>query len=63
MSRPTITERAFELARSGEYSNTRAIQDRLVAEGYHDVRQHFAGKILARQLLKLCQSKRTEGKN
>ena len=54
-------ERAFELARSGEFHNTRAIQERLVAEGYHDVRQHFAGRILARQLSKLCQSKRAEG--
>ena len=63
MSRPTITERAFELARSGEYTNTRAIQERLMAEGYRDVRQHFAGKTLTRQLLKLCQSKSTEGKS
>ena len=47
-------ERAFELARSGEFANVTEIKQRLKEED-HDWRQLEGSPGLARQLRKLCE--------
>ena len=54
-STPTV-ERAYELARSGQFANCSEIAFRLKQEGYVEVRSHFDGQVMKRQLLKLCQA-------
>jgi hypothetical protein len=46
-------ERAFVLARSGEYANVGSIRDQLRREGYGG--NHIEGPSLIRQLRRLCQ--------
>ena len=50
--RPTALERAFELARSGDYAGVAEIRVKLIAEGYP--RTQLEGPILTRQLRTLC---------
>jgi hypothetical protein len=52
MDRPTIIERAFELARTGKYSNSCEIRDALKAEGYDGTRIY--GRVLQKQLRQVC---------
>jgi hypothetical protein len=39
-----IIERAFVLARSGEYENVAAVMRQLQHEGYLDIQLHFSGR-------------------
>lgn len=52
MSRPTTLERAFELARTGNYIGIGEIREALRAEGY--VLSQLDGPSLQKQLRKLC---------
>ena len=45
---PTVLERAFELARSGAYTELHEIESALRKEGYYS--EHLDGPILRRQL-------------
>ena len=53
-------ERAFELARTGDYSNMDAIKRALEKEGYGVAdRSHLTGSSLSRQLSLLCRQARS----
>jgi hypothetical protein len=54
--RPTSLERAFQLARTGEFSGLGAILDRLRAEGFS--LSQVEGPVLKRQLRELCTTSR-----
>ena len=54
--RPTALERAFELARSGQYPGISEIRAQLKSEGY--ATQQLEGPQLLRQLRALCVSAR-----
>jgi hypothetical protein len=54
--RPTALERAFALARSGEYAGVAEVRKQLKAEGYSD--QQVNGPALMRQLRDLCAASR-----
>jgi hypothetical protein len=57
-SRPTALERAFSLARSGDYSGVSEIRAQLKAEGYSLLQME--GPSLQRQLREICiEAKRT----
>ena len=57
-SNMTTLERAFELARSGEYSGTSEIRVQLQTEGYPDVSSQVSGPSLLKQLRALCEAAR-----
>ncbi len=57
---PSIIERAFELARTGECGSIDDIRRRLKAEQYSQVDAHLAGTSVRRQLLDLCREARDE---
>ncbi len=48
--KPSLVERAFELARSGEYRNKTLIIEVLKREGYEAPVEMLHGKMMARQL-------------
>ena len=50
MRRLTTIERAFELARSGTYSNLGKLRQALSKEGYGDVRAQLDGRSIQAQL-------------
>lgn len=50
--RPTTLERAFELARTGEYTGISEIKARLNSEGYAP--SQIEGPTLVRQIKALC---------
>lgn len=52
--RPTTVERAYDLARSGEFSTVGAIKDRLKREGYSDIAGQLYGPTIQRALRDLC---------
>lgn len=56
MTRQTIMERAFELARDGECHNVGDIKSALAKEGYSQVEAHFEGPSLKRQLSALIRA-------
>jgi hypothetical protein len=56
MSRPTTLERAFEMARSGDFASVREIRDALKAEGFDALQMH--GTSLERQIRQLCSDAR-----
>ena len=61
MTRPTTLERAFELARTGDYAGIGEIRDALQAEGYSRS-QMDGSKSLQQQLRKLCaEARRAKG--
>jgi hypothetical protein len=47
--RPAALERAFDLARSGEFANVSEVRERLAAAGFSG--RQVEGPLLARQLL------------
>jgi hypothetical protein len=51
---PPIVERAYELARSGEFVNVVEICQRLKSEGYSEISQHFDGAAIRADLVKIC---------
>jgi hypothetical protein len=50
-----IIERAFQLARSGEYQNWVEVSSRLRGEGYMNVDSHFGGTMLKKQIGTACK--------
>ena len=58
MQSPTTLERAFALARTGDYATVADIRQRLRAERFDLVDAHLAGPSLARQLRALCEHAR-----
>jgi hypothetical protein len=56
--RPTISERAFQLARSGELPALTPIKARLKREGYTNVESHFSGRVLRQEVARLCAQAR-----
>ena len=57
---PSIIERAFELARTGQCGSIDDIRKRLKAEQYSQVDAHLSGISVRRQLLDLCRQARGE---
>jgi hypothetical protein len=57
MRRMTI-ERAYELARSGEYANPTQICARLRVEGYYDAQMQLQGTAIRKSLLNACRRSR-----
>lgn len=58
---PSTLERAFELARSGEYAGVHEIRLQLKRERFESVEAHLAGPSINRQLKALCEEARREG--
>lgn len=58
MNDPTTLERAFELARSGEYAGVNDIRAKLKSEHHDQVEAHLAGPSIKRQLTRLCEESR-----
>ena len=54
--RPTPLERAFQLARTGEFAGLGAVLDRLRAEGFSVIQ--IEGPLLKRQIRDLCATSR-----
>ena len=50
----SIVERAYELARSGQFSCVAAIKKQLKVEGYTSVEPHFCGQSLQKTLRQIC---------
>lgn len=55
-NKPTILERAYELARSGSTTDLQDISRKLKSEGFESVDAHLAGPSLRAELRKLTQS-------
>lgn len=55
-NKPTILERAYELARSGTTTDLQVISRQLKAEGFESVDAHLAGPSLRAELRKISQS-------
>lgn len=58
MTAPSTIERAFALARSGEYATVSDIRARLKAERCDQVEAHLSGPSISRQLRALCEAAR-----
>jgi len=56
--RPTVMERAYELARSGTCASVSEIRAKLSGEGYYDVAAQIYGPSLTSDLRKLCNAAR-----
>ena len=57
---PTTLERAFTLARSGDYESVNHIRQQLKKERYDQVEAHLAGHSINRELRALCEAARRE---
>jgi hypothetical protein len=60
-TRPTTLERAFLLAKTGDYEGVSAIRAQLLQEGYYA--SQLEGPSLNRQLRKLCTEARAANAN
>jgi hypothetical protein len=58
MEQPSIVERAFALAKSGECEGVGDIRRRLKEEQFGSVEAHLAGRSIKRQLVELCSKAR-----
>ena len=56
--KPTVVERAYELAASGEFSRVSDIAQRLSKEGYASPREHLEGRMIQSALRKACAASR-----
>lgn len=63
MTVPNLLERAFALARSGEYATVDLIRAKLRAERFEQVDAHLGAPSLARQLRALCVEARNAEPN
>lgn len=63
MAVPTIIERAFQLARTGEYHGWEGISKQLKAERYERVNTHLESPLLRRQIRAECQHAIGSGSN
>ena len=57
-----IVERAFQLARSGEFTRLREIGTQLAGEGYLDVQEHLQDSRLLRQQLRTLVRRAAAGR-
>ena len=55
LMRPTIAERAYQLARTGEYPKVRELKVALKREGYEQIDAHLGGSSIARPLRIICE--------
>jgi hypothetical protein len=53
---PSTLERAFTLARSGDYANVADIRQKLKEEKFDQVEAHLAGHSINRELRSLCDA-------
>jgi hypothetical protein len=60
MNRPGLIERAYELAKSGEYPTVTAIKNQIRAEGYPGVDGHLHGASIHSALRNLCLASRAK---
>ena len=58
--RRTTLERAFELAKTGDFHRFSDLKTRLLAEGYADAASQLYGPSLRRQLTALCTAARAK---
>jgi hypothetical protein len=56
--RPSVVERAFEIAKSGKVANTAELRKQLTAEGYANNAQFLAGRSLSNQLTRMIAEAR-----
>jgi hypothetical protein len=56
--RPSVVERAFEIAKSGKVANTAELRKQLTAEGYTNNAQFLAGRSLSNQLTRMIAEAR-----
>lgn len=57
--RPSIIERAYQLAASGACATVSDIAERLTKEGYMNVRGHLTGRAIYTALRKACAAARS----
>ena len=55
MSRLSLIERAYELARSGDHASTPSIQRALGRDAYLNAEVHLSGKAIRLELNALCR--------
>ena len=55
-----VIERAYQLARTGEFAKVEHIERRLTREGYTSVADHLGGKMMRRELNDMMRSARRE---
>ncbi len=51
--RPSVVERAFQIAKSGKVANVSALRAQLSGEGYSNSAQALAGRSISNQLSRL----------
>jgi hypothetical protein len=51
--RPSVVERAFQIAKSGKVANVSALRAQLSGEGYSNSAQALAGRSISSQLTRL----------
>ena len=55
-----VIERAYQLARTGEFAKVEHIERRLTREGYTAVAEHLSGKKMRRELNEMMRGARRE---
>ena len=55
-----VIERAYQLARTGEFAKVEHIERRLTREGYTAVADHLGGKMMRRELNEMMRTARRE---
>ena len=58
-NRPSVVERAFQIAKIGKVANIAALRKQLTDEGYANAVQALAGRSLANQLTRMITDART----
>ena len=58
-NRPSVVERAFQIAKSGKVPNIAELRKQLSEEGYGNATQALAGRSLANQLTRMITDART----
>jgi hypothetical protein len=56
--RPSVIERAFEIAKSGKVANVADLRKQLTAEGYSNNAQFLTGRSLSNQLTRMIAEAR-----
>ena len=56
--RPSVVERAFQIAKSGTMENVPALLAELTAEGYSNCAQVLAGRAISNQLSRMINEAR-----
>jgi hypothetical protein len=62
--RPSVVERAFEIAKSGKVANIPDLRKQLTVEGYSNNAQFLAGRSLSNQLTRMiAEARMTKANN